>query len=97
MPARSTHCLTTSIDLILCDIGDADAEWVGICKITKRAHRDKRPMVIFTTAYAEYAIDGFRLEATRLSAEAISYDDFERSVNRAINLWDLCRGRKCRG
>lgn len=42
-----------------------------------------RPMVIFTTAYSEYAIDGFRLDATDYLLKPIGYPDFLRAAEKA--------------
>lgn len=42
------------------------------------------PMVIFTTAYSEYAVEGFRLEATGYLLKPIGYTDFIRAAERAL-------------
>lgn len=41
------------------------------------------PMVVFTTAYSEYAIDGFRLDATDYLLKPIGYADFLRAAEKA--------------
>jgi DNA-binding LytR/AlgR family response regulator len=46
---------------------------------------DNPPKIIFITAYSEYAIDGFRVNAIDYLLKPISYSDFLKSANKARN------------
>ena len=46
-------------------------------------------MLIFTTAYAQYALDGFELNAIDFLHKPFSYARFEKAVQKAIELQTL--------
>lgn len=49
------------------------------------------PLVIFTTAYSNYAIEGFELNATDYLLKPISLERFMKSVNKAVDQIELKR------
>lgn len=51
----------------------------------------KPPLVIFTTAYPNYAIEGFELNATDYLLKPISVDRFMKAVNKSIEQIELQR------
>ena len=72
------------VDLIFVDINMPDLNGVDFV----RALID-RPMVIFTTAYSEYAVEGFKLDAVDYLLKPFSFADFNRSVSKANQLYEL--------
>ncbi|WP_307756567.1 LytTR family transcriptional regulator DNA-binding domain-containing protein [uncultured Alistipes sp.] len=71
-------------DLIFVDINMPDLSGVDFV----RALIDK-PMVIFTTAYSEYAVEGFKLDAVDYLLKPFSFADFSRSAAKANSLYEL--------
>ena len=49
----------------------------------------ERAMVIFTTAYSEYAVEGFRLDAVDYLLKPFSFVDFSRAAAKANSLYEL--------
>jgi DNA-binding LytR/AlgR family response regulator len=47
------------------------------------------PMIIFTTAYEEYALEGFKVDALDYLLKPIGYADFLKAANRAKSWFDL--------
>ena len=49
----------------------------------------ERPfLVVFTTAYDHYALDGFRVNAVDYLLKPISYPDFLKAANKALNVYE---------
>ena len=71
-------------DLIFVDINMPDLSGVEFVRALPQ-----RPMVIFTTAYSEYAVEGFRLDAVDYLLKPFSFADFSRSAAKANSLHEL--------
>lgn len=65
-------------DLVFVDINMPDLNGMDFVKSLK-----EKPGIIFTTAYSEYALEGFRVDAIDYLLKPISYNDFLRAVNKA--------------
>ena len=75
---------TQTVDLIFADINMPDLNGIDFIRSLTR-----RPMVIFTTAYSEYAIDGFRLDAVDYLLKPFSLAEFSRAAAKACSLYEL--------
>lgn len=69
-----------SIDLILTDIQMPDLSGLELIKSMA-----ERPLVIFTTAYTEYAIDSYELESVDYLLKPISFPRFLQAINKVAD------------
>lgn len=49
------------------------------------------PVLIFTTAFDQYAVDSYRVNALDYLLKPISYPDFLASANKALRWYELLR------
>lgn len=77
------------VDVMFVDINMPDLSGVDFVR-----GLENPPMVIFTTAYSEYAIEGFKLDAVDYLLKPFSFDDFQRAVGKARSLLELQRLRE---
>ena len=72
------------VDLILLDITMPRLSGIGFI----RSLIDP-PMVVFTTAYPEFAIEGFEVDAVDYLVKPISFERFMKAINKAVGLLEL--------
>ena len=80
---------TNSVELMFVDINMPDMTGVEFVQSL-----DKQAMVIFTTAYAEYAIDGYKLEAIDYLLKPFGLKDIMRAAEKAVSLYELWQLRE---
>lgn len=69
--------LEEQTDLVLLDINMPKLSGIGLMKSLPNP-----PLVIFVTAYPEFAIDGFELDAIDYLLKPVSYERFIKAINR---------------
>ena len=70
------------IDAMFVDINMPDLNGLDFVKSLPEA-----PKVVFTTAYSEYAIDGFKVNAVDYLLKPFSYADFTAAAKRCSTCW----------
>ena len=74
---------STSVDLMFVDINMPDLTGMDFVKSL-----DNPPMVVFTTAYSEYALEGFKVDAIDYLLKPFGFEDFQKSAAKAKKLYD---------
>lgn len=72
------------VDLLFMDIHMPDINGLELSKII-----DNNIMVIFVTAYDQYAVESYKVNAVDYLLKPISYAEFLMSANKALNLEEL--------
>jgi DNA-binding LytR/AlgR family response regulator len=72
-------------DLIFCDINMPEISGLEFANAIK----DKNILFVFTTAYSEYAVEAFALDALDYLLKPISFERFKKAVDRAEEYFDL--------
>jgi len=68
----------SEVDLMFIDIDMPDINGLDFVKTLRQ-----RPQIIFTTAFSEYAIEGFRVNALDYLLKPIGYNEFLKAANKA--------------
>ena len=72
------------IDLMFLDIQMPGVTGLNFIRLLKN-----KPLFMFTTAYSEYAIDGFELDAIDYLLKPIAYDRFEKAIEKAKEYYTI--------
>ncbi|MEG1634248.1 MAG: LytTR family DNA-binding domain-containing protein [Rikenellaceae bacterium] len=75
---------TQQVDLMFIDINMPHMSGIEVVRML-----EKPPLVIFTTAYQNYALTGFELSAIDYLVKPFSFDRFFKAVNKAQKQLDL--------
>jgi two-component system LytT family response regulator len=72
------------VDLLFLDINMPDISGIDLVHSLK-----EKPLIIFTTAYKNFAFEGFELEAIDFLLKPISFDRFSKAVQKALEVYTL--------
>jgi two-component system LytT family response regulator len=77
------------VDLLFIDINMPDITGIDLVKSL-----EKKPLTIFTTAYKNFAFEGFELEAIDYLLKPIDFERFKKAVTRAIEFFQYKQSSK---
>ena len=75
---------TEAVDLIFVDINMPDMNGLDLVRSLTTAH-----YIVFTTAHAEFALEGFKLNAIDYLLKPFDYNEFMKATQKVISLVDL--------
>ena len=78
--SASEYLKTAAVDLLFVDINMPDITGLDLVRSLSNP-----PMIIFTTAYKKFAIDGFELNAIDYLLKPISFERFSKAVQKAAD------------
>lgn len=71
-----------NIDAIFCDINMPDLNGMDFVKRLAAP-----PIIVFTTAYSEYAVEGYKVDAVDYLLKPYGLDDFKRAANKVQKVY----------
>lgn len=84
-PVKALEYLRANpVDLLIVDIQMPDLN--GLELISQLV---VKPLLIFTTAFSQYAVEGFKADAVDYLLKPIDFPDFQKAVNKATELFEL--------
>lgn len=76
--------LEKEVDAIFMDINMPDLNGLDFARSLI-----ERPMLVFTTAYSEYAVEGYKVDAVDYLLKPFGFEDFQRAANKMRRLQEL--------
>ena len=76
------------VEAIFCDINMPGLNGLDFAKSLEQDH-SKGPIVVFTTAYAEYAIEGYKANAVGYLLKPYSFDEFEGTAQKVRDICEI--------
>lgn len=80
-----------SVDLIFLDIQMPDLTGIELARLLERASDGRSTRVIFTTAYNQFALEGYKVDALDYLLKPFNYEEFLRAAGKARAYFNLIR------
>jgi two-component system, LytTR family, response regulator LytT len=78
----------SEVDLIFLDIQMPDLTGMELARVIEGKKTLKKPKLIFTTAYNQFAIDGYKVDALDYLLKPFSYEDFLKAATKAYHYFE---------
>lgn len=76
------------VDLIFLDIQMPDLSGMELARIIDGKNNLKKPKIIFSTAYNQFAIEGYKVDALDYLLKPFSYEDFLKASTKAYQYYE---------
>lgn len=83
-----------SIDLIFLDIQMPDLTGIQLARTLESKPGSAKPRVIFTTAFNNYAIEGYKVDALDYLLKPYDYEEFLKAANKAKAYTDMLQSKQ---
>lgn len=84
------HLLQQRVDVIFLDIQMPDLTGLELARVLERSNVGAHPTrIIFTTAFDQFALDGFRVDALDYLLKPFNYEEFLRASSKARHYFEL--------
>jgi DNA-binding LytR/AlgR family response regulator len=74
------------VDLIFLDIQMPDLSGIELARILSGRNMGHKPAIIFTTAFEQFALEGYKLDVVDYLLKPFGYQDFLRGATKVLNL-----------
>ncbi|WP_221392703.1 LytTR family DNA-binding domain-containing protein [Dyadobacter sp. NIV53] len=79
----------TKINLVFLDIQMPDLNGMELARILNLTDSSAQTKIIFTTAYNQFAVEGYKVDALDYLLKPFGYDEFLRAATKAKNYFEL--------
>src|ERR1700688_3766622 len=76
------------VDVIFLDIQMPDLNGIELARVLDNSKTNK-PRIIFTTAYNQFALEGYRVDALDYLLKPFNYEEFLHAANKALTYTEL--------
>lgn len=76
------------IQLIFLDIQMPNLNGLELAKLLHNTNQPEQPKIIFTTAYNQFAVESYRVDALDYLLKPFAYEDFLRAANKALAYYE---------
>ncbi|WP_423148346.1 LytR/AlgR family response regulator transcription factor [Rubrolithibacter danxiaensis] len=82
------------VDLIFLDIRMPDLSGIELARVLDKGKPGAGPRIVFTTAFDQFAMEGYKVDALDYLLKPFSYVDFSRAANKALAYAELLTNSK---
>src|SRR5690554_2034300 len=80
-----SHINRHEVDVVFLDIQMPDLTGMELARVLGGNTDEKKPRIIFTTAYNQFAIEGYKVDALDYLLKPFSYEEFLKASSKAYN------------
>ncbi len=79
------------VDVLFLDIQMPDLTGIELARVLEKSSGPTAPRIVFTTAFNQFALEGFRVDALDYLLKPFNYEEFLRAASKAKAYFDLVK------